>query len=206
MRIVCISDTHTHHRSLSVPDGDVLVHCGDSTKIGRDEEISDVDDWFGDLPHKHKILIAGNHDFCFQTDPLWRTRIRHAHYLQDEALNIGGVRFYGSPWQPRFFNWAFNLDRGTPLRRVWDRVPDNTDVLLTHGPPFGILDLTDRGEPVGDEELRELVLRLPQLKLHVFGHIHESYGQISNGYTTFVNACSCNLRYRPVNPPIVIDL
>jgi len=194
------------HGSVSVPDGDVLVHTGDSTKLGKEDQILEVNRWLGTLPHKYKLLIAGNHDFGFEREPAIRSKISNAMYLQDSGVVLEGVRFYGSPWQPRFYNWAFNLDRGAPLKAVWDRVPENTEVLLTHGPPFGILDLTARGEPVGCEELRKLVFRLPYLKLNVFGHIHESYGHTMQGGTHFVNASICNLQYRPVNAPIVVDI
>ncbi|HNC99840.1 MAG TPA: metallophosphoesterase, partial [Myxococcota bacterium] len=112
---------------------------------------------------------------------------------------------WGSPWQPRFFDWAFNLDRGEPLRRVWQKIPDGIDILVTHGPPKGILDRVQRGGEVGCEELRE-ALRRVRPRLHVFGHIHEAYGQLHLDGTHFVNAASCNLDYRPVNPPVVVEL
>jgi Icc-related predicted phosphoesterase len=194
------------HSAITVPDGDVLVHTGDATKLGKEAQIVEVNRWLGTLPHKHKILISGNHDFGFERDPAMRDRMTNAIYLQDSGVTIDGIEFYGSPWQPRFYNWAFNLDRGTPLKAIWDKVPETTQVLLTHGPPFGILDMTERGEPVGCEELRKLVFRLPRLKLHVFGHIHEAYGETFQGGTYFVNASICDLRYRPVNPPIVVDI
>jgi len=89
---------------------------------------------------------------------------------------IEGVKFYGSPWQPRFFDWAFNLDRGEEIKKKWDLIPMDTDVLITHGPPYGILDLTHEGEKVGCEELMKAVLRV-QPKIHIFGHIHEAYGE-----------------------------
>ncbi len=206
MRIVCVSDTHLKHDEITLPDGDVLIHAGDSTSRGRAHEIDAVNTWFGKQKHKNKILIAGNHDFGFEQDVFARNQIIHAHYLEDEELIIDGVKFWGSPWQPRFFNWAFNLERGAPLRKKWDLIPKDTNVLITHGPPFGILDMTDRGEPVGCEALRPKVLELEHLKLHVFGHIHESYGVHDNGYTKFVNASICTLRYQATNLPIVIDL
>lgn len=205
MRIVCISDTHTYHRKIQLPDGDVLIHAGDSTSRGYTHELEALDKWFGTLPHKHKILIAGNHDFAFEVDKFARNLITNATYLEDEELVIDGIKFWGSPWQPRFFNWAFNLDRGSPLKAKWDLIPQDTNVLITHGPPFGILDLTARGEPVGCEALRPKVFSLPVLKLHVFGHIHESYGVNEQGGTKFVNASICTLGYKPTNAPIVID-
>ena len=205
VRLVLISDTHSLHDAVDVPDGDVLVHAGDSTRRGRPEEIRAFDAWLGTLPHPYKVVISGNHDFAFERDPQARTWIRNATYLQDEGIGIEGLRFWGSPWQPRFFDWAFNLDRGAPLAEKWALVPDDVDVLITHGPPMGILDRIYRGEHVGCEALLEAVIaRRP--RLHVFGHIHEAYGAFERDGTTFVNASTCTLTMQPTNPPVVIDL
>ena len=127
MRIVCISDTHSLHGQFPVPEGDVLVHAGDATRRGSEAELRDVNHWLGTLPHRHKVLVAGNHDFGFQTHRDAAGWITNAHYLQDRSVVIEGVRFYGSPWQPWFHDWAFNLPRGAELRRVWDRIPAGTD-------------------------------------------------------------------------------
>lgn len=206
MRIVCLSDTHMHHRKLTVPDGDVLVHTGDFTRKGSEADIADFNAWLGTLPHAHKVVIAGNHDFLFaQNNGLARALLFNATYLQDASVEVAGVKFWGSPWQPWFYNWAFNLPRGTALAQKWALIPPDTDVLLTHGPPFGVLDLTDRGEPVGCEELRQVVVRLSP-RLHVFGHIHEAYGEVGFGRTWCVNASNCTLQYRPEHAPIVVDL
>lgn len=173
MRIVCISDTHGKHRTMTIPDGDVLVHAGDLTPRGHEKDIKDVNDWLGTLPHKHKIMIAGNHDFEFEKNPInARSWITNAHYLCDESLIIDGVKFYGSPWQPRYFDWAFNVDRGEPLKVIWDKIPMDTDVLITHGPPHGILDMTFEKIMAGCEELLLAVQRIKP-KIHIFGHIHE---------------------------------
>lgn len=206
MRVVCLSDTHGRHGTIVVPDGDLLIHAGDSTKRGTRPEIEAFDAWLGGLPHRHKVVIAGNHDFGFEQDVTARTWIRHAIYLQDEGAVIDGLRIWGSPWQPRFFDWAFNLDRGLALAAVWAKVPDGTDILVTHGPPRGILDRTFRGEHVGcDDLLREVTERI-RPRLHVFGHIHEDAGLIERDGIRFVNASACDLRYQAVQPPIVVDL
>jgi predicted phosphodiesterase len=205
MRIVCISDTHGLHDRLAVPEGDILVHAGDLSVRGERNEIESFDRWLGTLPHAHKVLIAGNHDFAFQDEPAARSWITNALYLQDEEATVAGLRFYGSPWQPRFFDWAFNLSRGAELRAVWDKIPSGIDVLVTHGPPAGVLDQTDDGRRVGCADLLEAVQRVAP-RLHVFGHIHEAHGERAEGRTLFVNACSCDLRYRPVQPPIVVEL
>jgi hypothetical protein len=126
-------------------------------------------------------------------------------YLQDEAVEIEGLRIWGSPWQPEFLDWAFNLPRGAALREKWDRIPSGTDVLITHGPPQGVLDRVDEGRREGCADLLNAVARV-RPRLHLFGHIHEGYGCLERDGTTFVNASICDRAYRPVNPPVVVDL
>ena len=205
MRIVCISDTH--NQRPTIPDGDVLIHAGDSTSQGYMTEIDRFNKWLGTLPHKHKIIIAGNHDFGFETDAVEAEAcITNAIYLRDASVTIDGVTFYGSPWQPTFHNWAFNLPRGSKLKEVWSRIPMCTEVLITHGPPAGILDRCQDGRIVGCQDLRDRLSQLPKLKLHIFGHIHEAYGTYEMNGVTYINASSCTLVYRATNPPIVYDL
>ena len=205
MRVVLLSDTHRRHGEIQVPEADLLIHAGDFSGRGTRSQIQAFDDWLGSLPHPHKVVIAGNHDFLFERVATPQELLQNVRYLQDEEVVIGGLRIWGSPWQPRFFDWAFNLDRGEPLRRVWQKIPDGIDILVTHGPPKGILDRVQRGGEVGCEELRE-ALRRVRPRLHVFGHIHEAYGQLHLDGTHFVNAASCNLDYQPVNPPVVVEL
>src|SRR3712207_5190443 len=107
MRIVCISDTHTLHDRVQVPDGDVLVHTGDFTKVGAEKDVRAFDRWLASLPHREKVIVAGNHDFCFERTRDARDWITAAHYLEDSGATVSGLRFWGSPWQPRFFDWAF---------------------------------------------------------------------------------------------------
>ncbi len=205
MRLVCLSDTHGRH-DVHVPDGDVLVHAGDLTGSGSLAEIAKAHAWLADLPHAHKVVIAGNHDHGFQRTPgEARALMTGVTYLEDEGVAIEGVRFYGSPWQPWFFDWAFNLQRGPDLAAVWARIPDDTDVLVTHGPPRGILDRIHSGLEVGCDDLRAAVARV-RPTVHVFGHIHEAYGELERDGTRFVNASTCTLRYEPTQPPIVVDL
>jgi predicted phosphohydrolase len=206
VRIIAISDTHSFHRDIEVPDGDILVHAGDAAMLGRTDEIVEFNRWLGTLPHPVKVFCAGNHDFLFEQAPaLARSLMTNATYLQDELLEVRGLRIYASPWQPRFFDWAFNLDRGEPLRRKWALIPDALDLLITHGPPFGVLDRNPAGESCGCEELRPAVERV-RPRVHVFGHIHHSYGQAAHEGISFVNASVCDERYRPVNPAAVIDI
>lgn len=209
MRIVCISDTHSMHRQVSVPEGDLLIHAGDCLGVGTLEELADLNDWFGDLPHRHKLLIAGNHDWCLQDEPAdAEALITNAIYLRDRSTTIGGLKFWGSPWTPVFFDWAFSLDRGQSLAERWRLMPEDTDVLITHGPPLGILDQVMTGthsESVGCEDLRRRVTQV-RPRLHVFGHIHEGYGQHQDDDALFVNASTCQTSYKPLNPPIIVEL
>lgn len=206
MRLVCISDTHSMHRQITVPDGDILIHAGDCLGVGTLEELEDLDNWFSEQPHSHKILIAGNHDWCLQDEPAdAEALIRNAIYLRDSGTEIEGVKFWGSPWTPIFFDWAFNLARGEPIAERWAQIPADTDVLITHGPPAGILDQVADSLAVGCDDLARELERL-QLKMHVFGHIHESHGQQTLNDCLFVNASTCTGSYKPLNPPIVVDI
>ena len=201
MRIVCVSDTHGWHRDLAVPDGDLLVHAGDITRKGELDTVEDFDRWLGSLPHRHKVVICGNHDFCFQEQPTAaRGRITNAVYLEDSSATVRGLTVYGSPWQPWFGGWAFNLPRGPELTAVWAKIPAGTDVLVTHGPPAGILDCTHRGECVGCADLLDRVMEV-RPRLHVFGHIHEAAGRFDLDGVTFVNASV----YRDRGGPVVVE-
>lgn len=198
--IVAIGDTHGFHRAITVPPGDILIHAGDASRHGEIEELDDLNAWLGSLPHPHKILVAGNHDFCFERDPdACRARLDNCLYLQDQAATVMGLRFYGSPWQPRFFDWAFNLPRGPELRAKWERIPADTDVLITHGPPHGYGDRTFSGQQVGCADLLAAVERV-RPRLHVFGHIHEDAGISRSAHTTFINASICTQDFRPLQP------
>lgn len=209
-KIVCLSDTHNCDGQIAVPDGDVLIHAGDATVRGTIDEIVLFNDWFARLPHRHKIFVAGNHDWLFETNNrLARTLLDSSiYYLQDSSVEIENLKIYGSPWQPRFFGWAFNLTRGAELREKWKLIPNDTDVLITHGPPFGILDEVPRRyfvENTGCEELRKRVEGV-RPKLHVFGHIHCGYGTTEQFGVRFINASTCDESYEPTNQPIVINL
>ncbi|MCY7376756.1 MAG: metallophosphatase domain-containing protein [Pyrinomonadaceae bacterium] len=209
-RIICLSDTHNCHEQIVVPDGDILIHAGDATIRGTIPEIERFNDWFVNLPHKHKIFVAGNHDWLFETNNSTARRLLEASidYLQDSSVEIGDLKIYGSPWQPRFYDWAFNLNRGACLAEKWQMIPADTDILITHGPPHGILDEVPRQyfiENTGCEELRKRV-EIIRPKLHVFGHIHCGYGQTERFDVKFVNASNCDEEYNPVNVPVVIDL
>lgn len=202
IKIVIISDTHNCHDQLSIPDADILIHAGDMTEYGTLAEIEDFDNWLGTLPHRHKLVIAGNHEVCVQEEGGWFL-FHNATYLQDEAITIEGINFYGSPWQPAFFDMAFNLPRGEALAQKWQKIPANTDILITHSPPYKYLDRI-RSKWVGCEDLLKRVQEIKP-RFHIFGHIHDCYGQESNLHTTFINASSVLELDAPLNPPIVIE-
>lgn len=206
MRLVCISDTHSMHRQVTVPDGDVLIHAGDCLGVGTLEELEDLDNWFSEQPHRHKILIAGNHDWCLQDEPAEaEALLRNAIYLRDSGTEIEGLKFWGSPWTPIFFDWAFNLERGPAIAERWAQIPSDTDILITHGPPAGVLDQVNDSLAVGCGDLAWELERLA-VKLHVFGHIHEGYGQQTLQDRLYINASTCTGQYKPMNPPVVVDI
>lgn len=214
-RIVCLSDTHNCNDEISVPDGDILIHAGDATINGTHFEVTEFLRWFSSLPHKHKIFVAGNHDWLYENDNRLARLLTENYkikYLQDSFIEIEGLKIYGSPWQPRFFDWAFNLNRGAELAEKWKLIPNDVDVLITHGPPNGILDEVPRKywtENTGCEELMrrvEAISALKRLKLHVFGHIHCGYGQAEKFGVRFVNASNCDEDYKPSQPPIVVEI
>lgn len=208
MRLVLLSDTHTLHGRIDVPPGDVLIHAGDFSGHGTLDEVDTFMRWFALQPHKHKVVIAGNHDWAFQTKASEARRLvpPEIHYLQDRAAVVAGLRFYGMPWQPVFYDWAFNLPRnGWEMQQKCAQIPDDTQVLVTHGPPFGVLDKVGGGR-CGCEVLAERLTKLSDLRLHVFGHIHEGAGSVERDGVTFVNAAICTRRYVPSNPVQVIDL
>jgi Icc-related predicted phosphoesterase len=210
MRLVCVSDTHWYPvKDVSIPDGDVLIHAGDLTGNGTFMQIRRAGEWLTTLPHKHKIVVAGNHDFLFEKD---YNLARHAlgdgfngiQYLQDHVTVIDGVVFYGAPWSVYYNDWAFGLHPGREAKSRWDRIPDGIDVLVTHGPPKGIMDEAPNGYSLGCEELLQAVRRIKP-RLHVFGHIHHSHGVQKHGDTLFVNAAICDEDYKHTQEPIVLD-
>ncbi len=210
MRVVCVSDTHGRTAGLAVPDGDLLLHAGDLTARGSRGEVEAAARWLASLPHPAKVVVAGNHDWLFRSEPAAARALLAAvpglTYLEDETATVAGLRVHGSPWQPWYFDWAFNLPRGGPeLEAVWARVPAGVDVLLTHSPAHGLLDRTLDGRAVGCERLREALARI-RPRLHVFGHIHEAAGTLELDGTLHVNAAVLDVRYRLARPPAVLDL
>lgn len=186
-RIVAIADTHNRHAQLQLPGGDVLIHAGDMTGRGTPRELESVADWLRAQPHRHKVVIAGNHDFALQRQPAEARALFHGlHLLEDAEVTVEGLRIWGSPWQPWFHDWAFNLRRGPEIDAKWQLIPAGVDVLVTHGPPHGYGDIVYRGERVGCEDLTRQLDRVKP-RLHLFGHIHEDKGEWQRGPTRIVN-------------------
>jgi Icc-related predicted phosphoesterase len=215
-KLVIISDTHNKHEKLSLPEGDVLIHCGDITSMGTIKEVASFAKWFRDQDYKYKILVAGNHDFLFEdNNSLARGMFDHdnIYYLEDSGIEIEGMLFYGSPWIPPIFNWAFMLDEDK-RRMKWCNIPSVTEVLITHTPPRGIKDyiyLVEKSEDPKDHEHLGCIALRDRLRglapsVHCFGHIHEGYGIEEKLGTKFVNASSCDEEYKIVNKPIEIEI
>lgn len=225
-RFVLFSDTHGRHDNIPAehrPAADVLLHMGDFTNTGELEQVQSFSSWLGSYPAAEKVVIAGNHDVTFQED-YYKTNFRRYHrwgafdceevraaltnctYLEDTSTTLAaGYEIYGSPWQPEFGGWAFNLNRGAECRKAWEKIPPRPDILMTHGPAKGIVDQCSNGFHAGCEELLTAV-KQRTIPLHLSGHIHEAYGMESDGRTLFVNASTCTLQYNPDHAPIVLDL
>ena len=218
MKIVLLSDTHCFEPEIR-EDGDVLVHSGDFMLAGCQKEAEKAAKWFAEASKRfaHAVCVAGNHDWFFHdlgfqgTQDFFARHGNNIQYLLDSSINIDGVNFYGSPWQPTFFNWAFNVPRGEAIRKYWNMIPDAglVDVLITHGPPRGVLDQAaphKHSECLGCDDLFEAVER-SEPKIHVFGHIHGGYGRVRFGEgSQFFNASICDEAYRPVNNPWVATI
>ena len=182
---------------------------GDVSWTGTEEEMDNFVSWFKEQPHEHKIFVAGNHDrMCQRAPDAFEDYVAgEFSWLQDSSMDCMGLHFYGSSWQPEFGQgWAYNLPRGKALLEAWQKIPSYTDVLLTHSPPFGILDITDRTKTsVGCEELK-IALHRVQPKLHVFGHIHEAAGVQQQDSTLYVNASCVDRNCDLVNSPVTINI
>ena len=208
MQTTLISDTHGLHNKLNLKGGDLLIHAGDVSGRGSEQEVMEFLKWFKTQDYTHKIFIAGNHDWFFELESyeyIQKIIPKEIIYLNDSGIRIDGFNIWGSPIQPEFLSWAFNRERGTQIDKHWQMIPKNTDILITHGPPLGILDKTTRGEAVGCEMLLKKVNEIKP-KLHVFGHIHEGYGILEKENTTFVNASVLDIGYRFNNLPVDLVL
>ncbi len=207
MKLVIVSDTHC--QQFPLPDGDVLIHCGDHTFWGKAHESWEALNWLSTSGNfKHRICIAGNHEIGWQT-----TSAREAifamfpklTYLENSGVIIDSVKFWGSPVQPYFYDWAFQKQRGAELAKHWEQIPEGTDILITHGPPKGFGDRNDRDERFGDEDLLHRVL-VVKPKIHCYGHAHAGYGEYFFNGIHFINAASLNEQYHITNKPVEVTL
>ena len=208
MKLVAISDTHGYHDQLVLPAGDILIHAGDVSARGSEKEVKYFLDWFEAQDFKYKIFIAGNHDFFFELASIERIKNiipDNVIYLNDGGIHIEGYHIWGSPMTPWFLDWAFNRQRGADIQKHWHFIPHSTDILITHGPVYGILDRTVHGLHVGCETLKD-TLKTILPKVHICGHIHEAYGQMQTKDTLYINASVLDVRYRLVNNPIVFEI
>ena len=214
MNICFISDTHGKHRDCVIPKGvDMLIHTGDISNIGKINEIEDFLSWFSNLEATYKIFIAGNHDFlfdkkherCLYKDLDIESIIpSNVIYLYNETIEIEGIKIFGSPYSPFFYNWAFNK-YGIEIAPIWDNIQEGTDIILTHTPPKGILDYTFSGDNAGCPYLRDKLLEIKP-KINAFGHIHEAYGITEIDGVKYINSSFLyTYSEKDYNKPIVIN-
>ena len=204
VRVVCISDTHELHRDFALPDGDLLIHAGDFTFWNHVSKFQDFNNWLGELPHRHKVVIPGNHDRAFSQDPRFRAMITNAALLINEGVRVCGLNIWGSP--VTCDDAAYGYTTREERAKLYASIPADTHILVTHGPPYGILD-REPGSPKreGCTELRLAVMRL-QPRLHVFGHVHAGYGTCATEKTLFMNAALLGWTGDIENRPIVMDI
>jgi Icc-related predicted phosphoesterase len=225
MNLIVLSDTHGKHTSLNkylydpdyIQNVDVIIHSGDASnsksKANNEYEMHDFLEWYSDLEITTKLFIPGNHDVSIEAMMIKQSDYPDVHFLIHDDITINNVRFFGSPYTPTFGdNWAYNKARHK-LADFWDEIPDNTDILITHGPPKGILDMThisgNAFESVGDKSLLNRAFALNNLQYHIFGHIHDEKNIINSGYRIidnkmFINASIVDLSYNVINQPIKI--
>ncbi|WP_068466933.1 metallophosphatase domain-containing protein [Candidatus Protochlamydia phocaeensis] len=200
MLIDCLSDLHGFKPEL--PGGDLLIVCGDLTRENKRVEYDQFTLWLSQLPYRCKVVIGGNHDGLLERKQATIGN-GNIHYLCDSGLEFEGLKIWGSPYTPTFGHWYFMKNRGQDIRKHWDLIPSDTDVLVTHGPPYSILDEIDEHVHVGCKDLRAVVLERVRPRIHSFGHIHEEGGKmIGINDTLFVNCSYVDERYQPVHAAI----
>lgn len=226
MKITFLSDTHNRHDSIELPGGDILIYAGDLMTSGyHSSEIDDFTEWLKNQNYKYKICIAGNHDRYCEAYPLYTVKDMFEKYYDDgiryicnEMIEIEGLKIYGTPYQPYFCNWAFNVPDEDKLYEIYKQIPEDLDILITHCPPYDILDRSHKSrpyyhatgeEPLGSEVLLKVLNELGEHKprYHVFGHIHGDGGNmVEKDETTYINASVCDEGYYPDNKIITLDI
>lgn len=216
MKITCISDTHNKQQYIDTRafvNTDILIHAGDFTSNGNASQTLSFLQWYSDLNVPHKILVAGNHDFsaCSETFPSMLAQFPSITYLRNSSVTIDGLVIWGSPYSNIFGRWAFMAD-DIELADIWEQIPANTNIVITHGPAYGIGDLIDndyepgRDKHVGSQSLRLRLEKLKKLKLHVTGHIHTGYGTYFTGKHITINGAQLDDHYQLINPPLSVVL
>ncbi|MEO0342938.1 MAG: metallophosphoesterase [Pseudomonadota bacterium] len=207
MKIVFISDTHGQHEDLISLSGDVLIHCGDFDNIFEPDKhiIEKVDDWFGRQDFDRIFCVGGNHDHILEDlSACTPTPFQNAEFLHSRSYEFGGLKFYGSSWVPQLSHHAF-FARPDTLKTAWAEVPKDTDILVTHTPPAGTLDVSSKGQSLGCRYLASHIQDL-NLKIHCFGHVHAAAGYMDKAGTTCINASLVNSRFEIVHPPISVEV
>ncbi len=218
LRLTFISDTHDRHKQVTnkLPGGDFLFHSGDISMSGSESEVRRFLKWFDSIPgYTHKVFIAGNHDWLFQRNLSKALKLvaeyKYITYLQDQSFEAEGVKIYGLPWTPYFHNWAFNVWRNSDaMEKVWSFVPEDVDILLSHGPPFGkndkVVSPSRVSEPLGSE-VHWLRVQQVMPKINAYGHVHTGYGwSFDKGLNThFINCSVVNEGYYVVNAPMHVE-
>lgn len=206
MKIVCTADTHAFTPEL--PEGDVLIFAGDYSERGNLLEFEIFLRWISQVGNRYKkvIFVPGNHDiYCEKNLSVVKTEMQGMTVLNGDSITFEGVLFWGSPITPEFNNWAF-MKKPEEMKQVWSRMHPETDVLITHGPPQGILDrVSDTNFDIGCPELLKKVLEVKP-KYHIFGHIHEGYGMVEKNGTTFINVSYRDYENFKRNQPVVIEI
>lgn len=205
MKLVCIADTHTREKQLQIPPGDVLIHAGDFSESGTFRETKAFLAWFANQKHTYKILVPGNHDFYLQDNDYEELQpyLKDIHLLINDSIVIEGHHFWGSPNTSLGKHWAFGID-ANKIEAHWKQIPRQANVIITHNPPYDILDHT-KNHRVGCPYLKKEVQSI-QPQYHIFGHAHDNYGKIKLGETTYINATSFDDKYTTPNNPIVVNL
>ena len=224
LKIVCISDTHNKLKDQCFPGGSILIHAGDFTRNGFHQDISNFDSWMSRQSYQRKLCIAGNHEVSLDSKLMSQivkngTHLRYMNfdytqvkglfknceYLEDSSTSVNSYKIYGSPWTIGSTRWGFTIPKEMDHIETWNHIPQDVDILITHSPPYGILDKTEEGINIGSQGLREMVLQIKPI-VHIFGHAHESYGYTMVEGIHFINASTCTRAQSPTNPAIVFSL
>jgi len=209
MRIVVISDTHKQEPYLTLPEGDILIHCGDmGCNYPLDVQI--MNDWFGEQDFRYKLCVAGNHDTELQRigKSMCKELLTHVRYLENEEIEIEGLKFWGSPHTPEFNSWAYMYPRRSlDAKQIWEKIPYGLDFLITHGPAYQMLDYSKfENKAVGCEVLQREIFK-KQPKRHIFGHIHEQGSQyLEKDGINFFNCSVLNGEYKLSYKPTIIEV